>query len=54
VEPAGFEGFIRTVGEPAGELRIPPPPDAPPDMEQMVAAAAEHGVEIIGPPGIPD
>ena len=54
VEPAGFEGFISQIGEPAAELVIPPPPDAPPDMEKMVAAAAEYGVEIIGPPGIPE
>ena len=53
VEPAGFEGFIGQIGEPATELVIPPPPEGPPDMEKMVAAAAEYGVEIIGPPGIP-
>jgi quercetin dioxygenase-like cupin family protein len=54
VEPAGFEGFIGQIGEPAQDLVIPPPPDSPPDMEKLVAAAAEYGVEIIGPPGIPD
>jgi quercetin dioxygenase-like cupin family protein len=54
VEPAGFEGFIRDVGEPAKTLTIPPPPDEPPDMEKLSAMAAEHGVEFIGPPGIPD
>ena len=54
VEPAGFEAFIRAIGEPAVELKIPPPLDAPPDMDAMVAAAAEYGVEIIGPPGIPE
>lgn len=54
VEPAGFEGFVRAVGEPAAELVIPPPPDGPPDMEKMMAAAAEFGIEITGPPGIPE
>jgi quercetin dioxygenase-like cupin family protein len=54
VEPAGFEGFVRQVGEPAAELRIPPPPEGPPDMEKLGAAAAEYGIEILGPPGIPD
>ena len=54
VEPAGFEGFIRAVGEPAKTLTIPPPPEGPPDMEKLIAIAAEHGVEITGPPGIPD
>jgi quercetin dioxygenase-like cupin family protein len=54
VEPAGFEGFVRQIGEPAAKLEIPPPPDAPPDMEKLTAAAAEYGIEIIGPPGTPD
>ena len=54
VEPAGFEGFIGEIGDPAAELVIPPPPDAPPDMEKMVASAAGYGVEILGPPGIPE
>jgi quercetin dioxygenase-like cupin family protein len=54
VEPAGFEGFIRAVGEPARELVIPAPPDEPPDMEAIAQLAAEHGIEILGPPGIPD
>jgi quercetin dioxygenase-like cupin family protein len=53
VEPAGFEGFLRTLGEPAQQLVIPPPAAAPPDIEQMTAAAARYGLEILGPPGIP-
>jgi quercetin dioxygenase-like cupin family protein len=53
VEPAGFEGFVRAVGEPAGALTIPPPPADPPDMARLAALAAEHGVEFLGPPGIP-
>ena len=53
VEPAGFDGFLRTLAEPAGSLRIPPPATEPPDLERMVALAAEYGVEITGPPGIP-
>jgi quercetin dioxygenase-like cupin family protein len=53
VEPAGFEGFIRALGEPAEQLVIPAPPTEPPDMERMGALAAQHGIEILGPPGIP-
>ena len=53
-EPGGFEGFLRAVGEPAQALTLPPAPDGPPDLERLVAVAAEYGVEIIGPPGIPD
>jgi quercetin dioxygenase-like cupin family protein len=52
-EPAGFENFTRAVGEPAARLEIPPVPTAPPDMERIVQLAAEAGMEILGPPGIP-
>jgi quercetin dioxygenase-like cupin family protein len=53
VEPAGFENFVRTVGEPAQRLEVPPPASEAPDIAAMTAAAAQYGVEIIGPPGIP-
>jgi len=52
-EPAGFERFMRAAGEPAQRLEIPPAPSAPPDMGAMTALAAEYGIEILGPPGIP-
>ena len=52
-EPAGFEEFMRLLAQPAQALTVPPPPDGPPDMERLVAAAAEYGIEILGPPGIP-
>ena len=56
VEPAGFEEFVRTLGEPAPRLEIPPPadPPGPEAMEAIMRAAAAHGIEIIGPPGIPE
>ena len=52
-EPAGFEDFVRTLSEPAARLEIPPAPTTPPDMEAMLRVAAEYGLEILGPPGIP-
>jgi mannose-6-phosphate isomerase-like protein (cupin superfamily) len=52
-EPAGFEGFVRALAAPAAAPEIPPAPTAPPDMEPVLRAAAEHGLEILGPPGIP-
>jgi quercetin dioxygenase-like cupin family protein len=52
-EPGGFEDFMRTLAEPAAELRIPPPPTEPPDVARMAEIAAEYGLEILGPPGIP-
>jgi quercetin dioxygenase-like cupin family protein len=53
VEPAGFDGFMSALAEPAQRLEIPPAPTAPPDVARLTALAAEYGVEIIGPPGIP-
>jgi hypothetical protein len=52
-EPAGFENFMRALAVPAERPGIPPAPTAPPDMEEMQRLAAEYGIEILGPPGIP-
>lgn len=51
--PAGFESFVRALGEPADRLVIPPPASEPPDIEGMTRLAADYGIEILGPPGIP-
>jgi quercetin dioxygenase-like cupin family protein len=51
--PAGFEGLIREMGEPARSLTIPPQPGEPPDeaeMGRLMAIAARYGGEILGPP----
>ena len=53
IEPAGFESFVRALAEPAQTLTLPPATSQPPDPERMVAAAADYGIEILGPPGIP-
>jgi quercetin dioxygenase-like cupin family protein len=53
LEPGGFEGFVRAVSEPAQALTLPPADTQPPEPEAMMAAAAEYGLEILGPPGIP-
>ena len=52
-EPAGFENFMRALSEPAQARTLPPATSQPPDPERMTAVAAEYGVEILGPPGIP-
>jgi quercetin dioxygenase-like cupin family protein len=52
-QPAGFEAFMREVGEPAKTLSIPPPASDPPDFQRLAAVAAEYGIEVLGPPGIP-
>ncbi len=52
-EPAPFADFVRAMSEPANALTLPPPSVQPPDPERMTAVAAEYGIEILGPPGIP-
>jgi quercetin dioxygenase-like cupin family protein len=42
------EHFFRAASEPAQTRTIPP--QEPPDLEKVWAAAAEYGVEILGPP----
>ena len=44
---------MRTLSEPALSLTVPPPATEPPDFERLAATAAEYGIEILGPPGIP-
>ena len=43
--PAGFEGFVRAIGttEPATAL---------PSPEELARVAAQHAIEILGPPGM--
>jgi hypothetical protein len=36
-----------------GQGEALPAPSAPPDMAAVSKLAAEHGIEILGPPGIP-
>jgi quercetin dioxygenase-like cupin family protein len=47
---AGHEGLFRAIGEPATAREIPPPPDAPPDLDRLARLAAKHGTTILGPP----
>jgi mannose-6-phosphate isomerase-like protein (cupin superfamily) len=49
--PAKFDAFVREFGEPAARDELPVL-DAPPDVERLVATAAGHGIEILGPPGM--
>ena len=52
-EPGDFAGFVRALAEPAPGPELPPGPPTPPDMELVMKTAAEYGLEILGPPGIP-
>lgn len=53
-QPAGFEAFVRACSQPAGSPDLPPPDAFAPDPARLVELAAEHGIEILGPPGLPD
>ena len=49
----GMERFFFATGEPAQALTLAPPPDGPPDVDALVRALTEHGVEMLGPPPAP-
>jgi hypothetical protein len=56
VAPGGFEEFFRDPrsSEPGrAEERPPPSPEGPPEVEGIVAALEQHGIEVVGPPGPP-
>lgn len=53
-EPAGFENFVRALALPAATRTLPPPSSEHPDPQKLAAVAAEYGIQILGPPGIPD
>jgi mannose-6-phosphate isomerase-like protein (cupin superfamily) len=48
--PSGFDEFIAAAGEPAAEPTLPPQHQPPPDLERLAALAAEHHIELVGPP----
>ena len=48
--PARFDAFVRAVSEPAPSEELPPR-GRPFDPERFAAAAAEQGIELLGPPG---
>jgi quercetin dioxygenase-like cupin family protein len=49
VVPGGFEKFFEEIGEPATDRTSPP--EGPPDVEKIMAAAPQYGLEIPPPPG---
>jgi mannose-6-phosphate isomerase-like protein (cupin superfamily) len=48
--PAGFDKFVAAAGAPAAEPTLPPQHQPPPDLERLAALAAEHHIELVGPP----
>ena len=49
--PAGFEQFVHAVGEPAPADQLLPPAGRAVDPTALAQAAAQHGIDILGPPG---
>ena len=43
--PAGFEAFVRAVGSTEPQAALPSP-------EELARVASQHGIEILGPPGM--
>ena len=46
--PAGFEGLVREMGEPAGSPTLPPMSDKEPDLERVARIAEKYGCELLG------
>jgi mannose-6-phosphate isomerase-like protein (cupin superfamily) len=42
-----FAEFVRELSDPAAGDTLPPPSE--PDLERILAAAARHGIELLGP-----
>jgi mannose-6-phosphate isomerase-like protein (cupin superfamily) len=49
--PAGFDKFVAATGEPAAELTLPPADRPLTGGERFNAIAAEHRIDVLGPPG---
>ncbi len=45
--PGGFEALVRDMSEPAGERKLPPPPEQPPDLEWVRAIARRHNCDLL-------
>jgi hypothetical protein len=51
--PAGFAAFVEEASEPAAAPVLPQPagPPTPQQAAPLTRIAAQHGIEILGPPG---
>jgi quercetin dioxygenase-like cupin family protein len=52
--PSGFDSFVRAVGDRAESVSLPPSNHPMPSPDELGRIAAEHGIELLGPPGLPD
>lgn len=47
--PGGFENYFIEMGVPAGEFRLPPVPEGPPDIPKLIATASKYGISFAKP-----
>ncbi len=48
--PGGIDRFFAEVGERAPVREVPPPSEAPPDVDRLLAAAPRYGIQMRPPP----
>lgn len=48
--PAGLDQWFFETGQPAAALTLPPPSDAAPDVDALVASLLRYGTDTLGPP----
>jgi quercetin dioxygenase-like cupin family protein len=49
-EPGGIDAFFAEIGEAAPRRELPPPMDAPPDLEQIASIGERYGMQFQLPP----
>ena len=50
IMPPGFENFVKEVAKPLPSFDSAPAPVAPADIEKLMAAVPQYGIEILLPP----
>jgi hypothetical protein len=48
-KPGGVERFFEEAGDPAQPGVLPPPPDGPPDLAQLIEIGEKHGMSFQAP-----
>lgn len=49
--PAGFDAFIVAAADPVDKLALPSADRPVPDIQRLIALAAEHNIDVLAPPG---
>jgi quercetin dioxygenase-like cupin family protein len=46
LNPGGLENYFIEMSVPAGEAKLPPMPETPPDIKRLVATASKYGIKF--------